>query len=178
MVSTSAHTVTTQTLLLAGPLIWHLLSRCGRARESNRNALLQRPCRPHSIETSRRKSVGILEIDKRLQNLSQRLGEGSIWFGDFRWVGMCCRSFSTTPQLVKESCKTATQPSGVTARCASRRISRSFDNRALISHRTELSAASPFIPLLSQMPVDCGTPSALKCRTASRRRGPAIGPSR
>src|ERR1035441_10971031 len=92
MVLTSAHTVTTQTLLLAGPLpagiwpcpcpfpllIWHLLSRCGRARESNRNALLQRPCRPHSIETSRRKSVGILEIDKRLQNLSQRLGEGSI----------------------------------------------------------------------------------------------------
>src|SRR5664280_368381 len=124
MVLTSAHTVTTQTLLLAGPLpagirpcpcpfpllIWHLLSRCGRARESNRNALLQRPCRPHSIETSRHKSMGILEIDKRLQNLSQRLGEGSIWFGDFRWVGMCCRSFSTTPQLVKESCKTATQP--------------------------------------------------------------------
>src|SRR5664280_473593 len=57
MVSTSAHTVTMQTLLLAGILsggiwlwpcpfpllIWHLswqVSRCGRARESNRNAWL------------------------------------------------------------------------------------------------------------------------------------------
>src|SRR5664280_2717115 len=112
MVLTSAHTVTTQTLLLAGPLpagiwpcpcpfpllIWHLLSRCGRARESNRNALLQRPCRPHSIETSRRKSVGILEIDNRLQNLSQRLG-GIDLVGNFHWIGRCCRSFSTPPSL-------------------------------------------------------------------------------
>src|ERR1019366_7614523 len=45
----------------------------------------------------------------------------------------------------------ATPPSGVTARCVSRRITRSFDSRALISRGTELSAASGFILLLSQM---------------------------
>src|ERR1019366_8688169 len=47
--------------------------------------------------------------------------------------------------------KTAAPPSGVTARCVSRRISRSFDSRALISRGTKLSAAFGFIPLLSQM---------------------------
>src|ERR1017187_1034307 len=64
---------------------------------------------------------------------------------------MCCRSFSTNPSLCRKTTKTATPPSGVTARCVSRRISRSFDSRALISRGTELSAASGFILLLSQM---------------------------
>ena len=37
--------------------------------------------------------------------------------------------------------KTAIPPNGVTARCVSRRINRSSDNKALISRGTGLSAA-------------------------------------
>jgi hypothetical protein len=55
------------------------------------------------------------------------------------------------PQLVKESYKHRNPAQRVTARCVSRKINRSFDNRALISRGTELSAASGFISLWSQM---------------------------
>ena len=46
--------------------------------------------------------------------------------------------------------KTAIPPNGVTARCVSRRINRSSDNKASISRGTGLSVASDSIPLLSQ----------------------------
>src|ERR1035441_11092181 len=100
MVLTSAHTVTTQTFLPAAPLpagiwpcpcpfpllIWHLLSRCGRARESNRNSL--RPdLAEHTISRLAVAKAWVFQkFDNRLQNLSQRLG-GSIWFGTFHWIG-------------------------------------------------------------------------------------------
>jgi hypothetical protein len=47
--------------------------------------------------------------------------------------------------------KTATPPNGVTARCVSRRINRSSDNRAVISRGTGLSVAFDSISLLSQI---------------------------
>src|SRR5271157_1566779 len=53
--------------------------------------------------------------------------------------------------ILRETQRAVTPPRGVTARCVSRRIPRSFDNRELISRGTELSAASGFISLLSQM---------------------------
>jgi hypothetical protein len=47
--------------------------------------------------------------------------------------------------------KTAIPPNGVTARCVSRRINSSSDNRAAISRGTGLSVALDSIPLLSQI---------------------------
>src|SRR6202158_5757604 len=47
--------------------------------------------------------------------------------------------------------KPATPPNGVTARCVSRRINRSSDNRAVISRGTGLSVAFDSISLLSQI---------------------------
>jgi hypothetical protein len=47
--------------------------------------------------------------------------------------------------------KTAIPPNGVTARCVSRRINRSSDNRAVISRGTGLSVAFDSIFLLSQI---------------------------
>src|SRR5947207_12520387 len=64
---------------------------------------------------------------------------------------MCCRSASTKPILPRNETKTATPPNGVTARCVSRRINRSSDNRAVISRGTGLSVAFDSIPLLSQI---------------------------
>ena len=55
--------------------------------------------------------------------------------------------------------KTAIPPNGVTARCVSRRINRSSDNRALISRGTGLSAAFDSIPLLSQILARYPTPN-------------------
>ena len=58
--------------------------------------------------------MGILEIDNRLQNLSQRLGGiDLVW--ELPLDRQVLPKLLDTPQLVKESCKTATQPSGVTA---------------------------------------------------------------
>src|SRR5713226_4635713 len=64
---------------------------------------------------------------------------------------MCCRTASTKPILPRYEMKTAIPPNGVTARCVSRRINRSSDNRATISRGTGLSVASNSIPLLSQI---------------------------
>jgi hypothetical protein len=47
--------------------------------------------------------------------------------------------------------KTAITQKGVTARCVSRRIKRSSDNRAAISRGTGLSVVLDSIPLLSQI---------------------------
>ena len=54
---------------------------------------------------------------------------------------MCCRTASTKPILPRNEMKTAIPPNGVTARCVSRRINRSSDNRAVISRGTGLSVA-------------------------------------
>src|ERR1035438_6925244 len=64
---------------------------------------------------------------------------------------MCCRTASAKPILPRNEMKTAIPPNGVTARCVSRRISRSFDNRAMISRGTGLSVAFDSISLLSQI---------------------------
>src|SRR5258708_9748730 len=64
---------------------------------------------------------------------------------------MCCRTASTKPILPRNEMKTAIPPNGVTARCVSRRINRSSDNRAVISRGTGLSVAFVPIPLLSQI---------------------------
>src|ERR1700730_11715643 len=71
--------------------------------------------------------------------------------GDFQQIGICCRTASTKPILLRNEMKTAIPPNGVTARCVSRRINRSFDNRAVISRGTGLSVAFDSIPLLSQI---------------------------
>src|SRR6266852_9018127 len=55
------------------------------------------------------------------------------------------------PDLSQNKIKTAIPPNGVTARCVSRRINRSSDNRAVISRGTGLSVAFVPIPLLSQI---------------------------
>src|SRR5438477_11026565 len=64
---------------------------------------------------------------------------------------MCCRIAFTKPIFSRNEMKTAIPPNGVTARCVSRRINRSSDNRALISRGTGLSVAFDSIPLLSQI---------------------------
>src|SRR5882672_7097578 len=64
---------------------------------------------------------------------------------------MCCRTASTKPIFPKNKIKTAIPPNGVTARCVSRRINRSSDNRAVISRGTGLSVAFDSMPLLSQI---------------------------
>src|SRR5207248_3730063 len=64
---------------------------------------------------------------------------------------MCCRIAFTKPIFSRNEMKTATPPNGVTARCVSRRINRSSDNRAAISRGTGLSVAFDSIPLLSQI---------------------------
>src|SRR5205085_4504620 len=64
---------------------------------------------------------------------------------------MCCRIAFTGPIFSRNEMKTAIPPNGVTARCVSRRINRSSDNRALISRGTGLSVAFDSIPLLSQI---------------------------
>src|SRR5205085_6257862 len=64
---------------------------------------------------------------------------------------MCCRTASTKPILLRKEIKTAIPPNGVTARCVSRKISRSSDNRASISRGTGLSVAFDSILLLSQI---------------------------
>src|SRR4051794_39443387 len=67
---------------------------------------------------------------------------------------MCCRTASTKPIFSRNEMKTAIPPNGVTARCVSRRINRSSDNRASISRGTGLSVAFDSIPLLSQILAD------------------------
>src|SRR5882762_9920481 len=64
---------------------------------------------------------------------------------------MCSRTAFTKPILPRNEMKTATPPNGVTARCVSRRINRSSDNRAVISRGTGLSVAFDSISLLSQI---------------------------
>src|SRR6266481_9750597 len=64
---------------------------------------------------------------------------------------MCSRTAFTKPILQRNEMKTATPPNGVTARCVSRRINRSSDNRAVISRGTGLSVAFDSISLLSQI---------------------------
>src|SRR5215831_10628654 len=64
---------------------------------------------------------------------------------------MCSRTAFTKPILPRNEMKTATPPNGVTARCVSRRINRSSDNRAVISRGTGLSVALDSISLLSQI---------------------------
>src|SRR5438309_4966446 len=64
---------------------------------------------------------------------------------------MCSRTAFTKPILPRKEMKTATPPNGVTARCVSRRINRSSDNRAVISRGTGLSVAFDSISLLSQI---------------------------
>src|SRR5713226_6540852 len=64
---------------------------------------------------------------------------------------MCSRTAFTNPILPRNEMKTATPPNGVTARCVSRRINRSSDNRAVISRGTGLSVAFDSISLLSQI---------------------------
>src|SRR5712691_8658772 len=64
---------------------------------------------------------------------------------------MCSRTAFTKPILPRNEMKTATPPNGVTARCVSRRINRSSDNRAVISRGTGLSVAFDSIFLLSQI---------------------------
>src|SRR5260370_41397096 len=72
-------------------------------------------------------------------------------FGDRQRIGMCCRTAPTKPIFSRKEMKTAIPPNGVTARCVSRRINRSFDNSAVISRGTGLSVAFDSIPLLSQI---------------------------
>src|SRR4051794_33058710 len=72
---------------------------------------------------------------------------------------MCCRTACTKPILSRKKMKTAIPPKAVTARCVSRRINRSFDNKALISRGTGLSVTSDSIPLLSQILVCYLTPN-------------------
>src|SRR5712692_8799880 len=72
---------------------------------------------------------------------------------------MCCRTASTKPILLRKEMKTAIPPNGVTARCVSRRINRSSDNRAVISRGTGLSVAFDSISLLSQIPGPNLTPN-------------------
>src|SRR6266853_7032585 len=72
---------------------------------------------------------------------------------------MCCRTASTKPILPRKEMKTAIPPNGVTARCVSRRINRSSDNRALISRGTGLSVAFDSVPLLSQILASKITPN-------------------
>lgn len=55
---------------------------------------------------------------------------GSIWLGDFHWIGMCCRNCPTRSILRRKETRAATPPKGVTARLVWRRISRSLDSRA------------------------------------------------
>src|SRR6266851_7278198 len=64
---------------------------------------------------------------------------------------MCSRTTFTKPILPRNEMKTAIPPNGVTARCVSRRINRSSDNRAVISRGTGLSVAFDSISLLSQI---------------------------
>src|SRR5713226_1746275 len=64
---------------------------------------------------------------------------------------MCSRTAFTKPILPRNEMKTAIPPNGVTARCVSRRINRSSDNRAVISRGTGLSIAFDSIFLLSQI---------------------------
>src|ERR1700693_3033433 len=64
---------------------------------------------------------------------------------------MGCRIAFTKPIFSRKEMKTAIPPNGVTARCVSRRINRSSDNRATISRGTGLSVAFDSIPLLSQI---------------------------
>src|SRR5260370_35181137 len=64
---------------------------------------------------------------------------------------MCSRTAFTKPILPRNGMDTATPPNGVTARCVSRRINRSSDNRAVISRGTGLSVAFDSISLLSQI---------------------------
>src|ERR1035438_8254959 len=61
---------------------------------------------------------------------------------------MVGRTASAKPILPRNEMKTAIPPNGVTARCVSRRISRSFDNRAMISGGAWLSLA----PLTIRVP--------------------------
>src|SRR6266567_78780 len=72
---------------------------------------------------------------------------------------MCSRTAFTKPILPRNEMKTATPPNGVTARCVSRRINRSSDNRAVISRGTGLSIAFDSISLLSQIPGPNLTPN-------------------
>src|SRR5258708_5751822 len=72
---------------------------------------------------------------------------------------MCSRTAFTKPILPRNEMKTATPPNGVTARCVSRRINRSSDNRAVISRGTGLSVAFDSISLLSQIPGPNLTPN-------------------
>src|SRR6266852_5097547 len=72
---------------------------------------------------------------------------------------MCSRTAFTNPILPRNEMKTATPPNGVTARCVSRRINRSSDNRAEISRGTGLSVAFDSISLLSQIPGPNLTPN-------------------
>src|SRR5712691_3468517 len=72
-------------------------------------------------------------------------------FGERHRIGICCRIASANPIFPKNKIKTAIPPNGVTARCVSRRINRSSDNRAVISRGTGLSVAFVPIPLLSQI---------------------------
>jgi hypothetical protein len=53
--------------------------------------------------------------------------------------------------ISRNEMKTAIPPNGVTARCVSRRINRSSDNRAVISRGIGLSVAFDSISLLSQI---------------------------
>ena len=71
--------------------------------------------------------------------------------GDFQQIGMSWRSAFTKPILSRNARKTAIPPKGVTARCVSRKISRSSDKRAVISRGTGLSVAFDSISLLSQI---------------------------
>lgn len=72
-----------------------------------------------------------------------------MWLGDRHCSDMCCRTSLQTPVFEEKVTITVTPLSGVTARRVSRRITRSFDNRARIWRGTESSAASDFILLLS-----------------------------
>src|SRR6266851_4274916 len=72
---------------------------------------------------------------------------------------MCSRTTFTKPILPRNEMKTAIPPNGVTARCVSRRINRSSDNRAVISRGTGLSVAFDSISLLSQIPGPNLTPN-------------------
>ena len=70
--------------------------------------------------------------------------ERSMWLGDFQRIGICFRTASAKPILSRKEMKTAIPPNGVMARCVSRRINRSSDNRAVIS-RAGLNCPSPLI---------------------------------